>query len=399
MFNSERLQQFMAAQSLDAVIATTRENILYFTGYDPVIKKLNPYHGQSFALVTRDSPALVHVVHPAGEADQLLDARAPLGEVALYGTFYRECAPALELAGQEASLRSMMETKNEGPTPVSALHGVIERLGLKTARIAIDEDGVTAGVHQEIKATKNSVTWFPGAALIRRIRAVKTSFEVDLLTASARIVEAGYVHAAGLVRPGTSEVELKRHYEQFVTEKGAIPALSMLKIGRNAVMGQRRQDPAIKAQLGDVVWFDCDAIFEGYWADIARTFVLGHRPDFEAKYAALAYGQEEAIAAIRPGMTGGEIFDLTMRTVHSAGFTAYRRHHVGHGIGLEPYERPILAPGNQDIVEVGNVLSIETPYYEFGLGALHVEDPIVVGTDGNRRLTTTSREIGILNNT
>lgn len=64
---------------------------------------------------------------------------------------------------------------------------------------------------------------------------------------------------------------------------------------------------------------------------------------------------------------GANVFDLTMNAVYKSGFTEYRRHHVGHGIGLEPYELPILAPNNEDVIEEGMVLSVETPYYEFGL--------------------------------
>ena len=95
-------------------------------------------------------------------------------------------------------------------------------------------------------------------------------------------------------------------------------------------------------------------------------------------------------------MTGDQVFNLTMSAVHKAGFPEYRRHHVGHGIGLEPYERPILTPGNADIIEPGMVLSIETPYYEFGLGALHVEDPILVRETANERLTISSGEMGVI---
>ena len=96
-------------------------------------------------------------------------------------------------------------------------------------------------------------------------------------------------------------------------------------------------------------------------------------------------------------MTGGELFELIMQASRAAGFPEYRRHHVGHGIGLEVYEAPLLAPGNQDVIEAGSVVNIETPYYEFGLGALHVEDPFLVKPDGNHELLTTlGRELHVL---
>ena len=95
-------------------------------------------------------------------------------------------------------------------------------------------------------------------------------------------------------------------------------------------------------------------------------------------------------------MTGGEIFQLTMDAVHANGFKNYRRHHVGHGIGLEPYEKPLLSPNSNDCIENGMVISIETPYYEFGLGAIHMEDPILVKSTGNVRLTQTRSHLEII---
>jgi Xaa-Pro aminopeptidase len=104
------------------------------------------------------------------------------------------------------------------------------------------------------------------------------------------------------------------------------------------------------------------------------------------------------MAQARPGMSGAELFEITMEATRKAGHPAYRRHHVGHNIGLEVYESPILSPSNHDIIETGSVVNIETPYYEFGLGALHVEDPFLVKEDGKHEwLTTLDRGLQIIN--
>ena len=116
-------------------------------------------------------------------------------------------------------------------------------------------------------------------------------------------------------------------------------------------------------------------MYQGYWADIARIFCLGEpSPRAQTLYNALLEGEEVGMAQARPGMTGAELFEITMEATRKAGHPAYRRHHVGHNIGLEVYESPILAPNNQDVLETGCVVNIETPYYEFGLGALHVDN-------------------------
>src|SRR5690606_13134900 len=131
--------------------------------------------------------------------------------------------------------------------------------------------------------------------------------------------------------------------------------------------------------------------------DLARNFSLGETSQrAQTLYAAMLAGEQAAIEQTRPGMTGGQLFDLTLAATQAAGAPHYRRHHLGHGIGAEVYEQALVAPGNNEIIEEGAVVNIETPYYEFGLGALHVEDPYVVRADGNELLTTLSRELIVL---
>lgn len=390
LYNLHRLVRLMASNGMDALIATCRENILYLAGFDSVIKTLNPYHGQSYVIVCADSPSTIHVVLPRGEADQVFDASAVVGEVAVYGTFYRENSSSGRLTSDESRLVQITEDAVASSNGLSALLTLLEHLDLLHATIGVDEDGIAPALHATLTASLAQARLISASETFRAIRSVKTRFEVEQLRYAARCVENAITHTANTLRVGISETEIARTFEIALVEQGARPALTMLKIGRHAVSGQRRQSSDITAGRGDFVWFDCDALYNGYWADIARVYALGELKRGEKKLQALFNGQEVAIEKVRPGMTGGEVFDLTMSAVHSSGFPEYRRHHVGHGIGLEPYERPILAPGNSDKIEAGMVISIETPYYEFGLGALHFEDPILVGESGNELLTLQS---------
>jgi Xaa-Pro aminopeptidase len=235
------------------------------------------------------------------------------------------------------------------------------------------------------------------SSLLRWVRKVKTPEEVRRLREAAKNTERAMLAATGIAREGITEQELKREFERSIVGQGGRPVFTLIRFGRNAVAGQREPDrtPLIK---GDTIWFDTGTIYQGYWSDVARIFSLGE-PNERAKkiYAAMQAGEEIGIAETRVGMSGGELFDITMDASRKAGHPEYRRHHVGHGIGAEVYEPPILAPGNQDTIEAGSVINIETPYYEFGLGALHVEDPYVVRADGNHELLTTlGRELHIL---
>ncbi|MEM1938119.1 MAG: M24 family metallopeptidase, partial [Candidatus Caldarchaeum sp.] len=95
---------------------------------------------------------------------------------------------------------------------------------------------------------------------------------------------------------------------------------------------------------------------------------------------------------IRPGVRASHLFDVAVETTRINGLTHYRRHHCGHGIGLELYDVPVIRPEDQTVVEEGMVLNIETPYYELGLGGIIIEDTLVVKSDGVEMLSKTSND-------
>ncbi|GAC43745.1 M24 family metallopeptidase [Paenibacillus popilliae] len=386
-FNADRLIVKMKEHRLHAIIAATRENVRYFAGFEPVIKTLKPYGGQCYAIITYDCPQTVHIVHSIGEIDQVLDAHSTIGHVFTYGTFYREHHSGAALTQEEEKLKQLSNNDMSYSNAEAALGALLKQLGLLQERIGFDEDGLSSNTKNNLKNQLPQAELVECASLIRCVRAVKTREEVMHLRASAQCIETAIHAVVEELYEGMNEVEIASIFAKAVAAQGGIPRLSMIKLGRHAVGGQRRQRSHIRLEPGDLLWFDCDVVLHGYWADIARVFAYKTvRPEYQ-KYNALRTGQRIAMREVKPGMRGKDVFHLTMNAVHEAGFHNYRRHHVGHGIGLEPYELPVLAPNSEDVIEAGMVLSIETPYYEFGLGALHTEDPIVVAMNGNEILT------------
>ena len=73
-----------------------------------------------------------------------------------------------------------------------------------------------------------------------------------------------------------------------------------------------------------------------------------------------------------------EIFEAAVAATRAAGLPDYARSHCGHGIGLEGYDVPSIAPGVSDTIEKNMVLCIETPYYRIGWGGVQVENTVAV---------------------
>jgi Xaa-Pro dipeptidase len=145
---------------------------------------------------------------------------------------------------------------------------------------------------------------------------------------------------------------------------------------------------------GDIVRYDFGNVYRHYWSDTGRTVVLGE-PDAttRSRHRALRAGLEAALEHVRPGTRYDELFRICMDAVHAAGFPAYRRHHCGHGIGLQLYDGDYVSAACTTALEPGMVLNLEVPYYELGWGGLQIEDTVVVTTTGWEPLTSLDRGI------
>ncbi len=395
--NIERLKRKMSEDDLDGLVAAATENVQYLTGIRSVSLHLHPYFGQCYALITRDEPDRVTLVSSTGEIDQVLDASAVIAGAVNFGTFYRECYGSENLPEHEQRLHELTINPAE-PNGGAALAAAVKRLGLSGKRVGLDENGFRIGVEEGLRHALPSTSFVPAASAFAWVRRVKTDEEIRRIQRSALITEQAIQAAVSIARSGVTEHELHLEFNRSIASQGGRAEFTMIKFGRNSVGGQVLSNRT-QLQSGDTIWFDVGATCQGYWSDLARTFSFGEPSKRVVElYRAMVAGEQAGIDQTRPGMTGAQVFDLTLKAVRENGEPRYRRHHVGHCIGAEVYEQPILAPGNEIEIEAGMVINIETPYYEFGVGAVHVENPFVVKSGEPNLLLTkgTPKELVIL---
>jgi len=130
---------------------------------------------------------------------------------------------------------------------------------------------------------------------------------------------------------------------------------------------------------------------------MARTAVLGPpRSKQQTYYDALMEGQGRILSALKPGVAVAELFRMGMEETQRRGIPHYKRHHLGHGNGLDGYEHPLIVPGSSMKLETGMVICIESPYYEPGFGGLQVEDIVEITPGGHRQLTRMDRKLFVV---
>jgi Xaa-Pro dipeptidase len=147
-------------------------------------------------------------------------------------------------------------------------------------------------------------------------------------------------------------------------------------------------------EAGAVIKADVGCLIGGYSSDMARTYAFG-RPEPLARdiFAALADAFETGFATIRPGVALRDVHAATLAAMNASGYLGYRRGHFGHGLGASvgSEEWPFIAADSDAVAEPGMMLAFETPFYGKGVGALMIEDQLLVTETGIERISQLPR--------
>lgn len=391
LLNKDRLHARMAELQLDAVIATTPENVTYMSGFWalPQWIRRGP---QAYVVWLAPGKGEAEIITSTATLDLVADQQIWVERVRRYGAFHVDGHSDDATDPVSQRLLELQEAHDHGDA-LSALVAGITDAGLGRARIGIDEIGLMPGQLEALRERLPGASLVPAAGLFRNVRAVKTPEEIARLARVAEIAERSIKAALGIAREGASEVALARAFHAQTVQDDAFPVLGCIGFGeRSALMNVQPSDR--KLRQGDVIRFDVGGRYRHYRADIARIATFGEPSDEVRRYhRALLAGVERACELIRPGARVADVFEAAIETVRREGIGHYRRNHVGHGIGIDGYDAPSLTATSDEIIEAGMVLCVETPYYELGRWGLQVEDMVVVRADGVERLMATSGDL------
>lgn len=251
-------------------------------------------------------------------------------------------------------------------------------------------------------------------------RAVKSRWEIEQLRASAAIQACAYSKIPKLYRPGMTDVELQIEVERELRRAGTIGLFRMrggqlemymgsLLTGDNAdepsaydfAMGGAGQSAALPVgadgsaiKPGQAVMIDLGGNAGGWMTDMTRTYSVGALPQQAIDAHNLSIEIAHAIARRgHVGAAAAELYDMAIAMVEKAGFAPYFMGHrqqasfVGHGIGLEVNELPVLHHRSKEILQVGNVIAVEPKFVIPGVGAVGIENTYVVTDRGMDNLT------------
>lgn len=344
----------MATSGFEAVLVSDPTNVLWLTGFTGTFARV---------LVTADS-----------------------------GLFITDSRYTLQAAEQVTCLPTVSFAS---PTDGEAFTGEKAReLGIKS--LGFESASTTYEAWEKWKE-KLGVDLEPVGALVSKLRQIKSAEEIEKLRRACALADAGFDHVQRFIQPGITEYDIALELEFFFRRQGAGIAFPSI-----VVSGERSARPhgvpSEKAlEVGDFVTMDFGARLDGYNSDITRTVVVGEASARHREvYNQVLEAQLGALDAFQIGRPAREVDAVAREILGKLDLAQYFGHGLGHGLGILVHDSGRLGPTSTDVIEVGQVWTVEPGVYIPGFGGVRIEDDIVITESGIDILTKSTKDLLVL---
>lgn len=310
---------------------------------------------------------------------------------------------------------------------IEDLPTAMQTLGIKLpTTLYLECDELSYSEVQRIANTFNNAILKNGTTLLRESRSHKSPWELDQLRYSARLHEKSYGAIKACYFPGITDTEFQHKIEYIMRQNGSIGLfnafgnnmdifMGSLLAGDNAAapspfdfaLGGEGTHPILplgangsRLQRGTSIMIDMAGNYCGYMTDMTRVFSVGSLPDLAYYAHSVALDiQAELMSYAKVGTSCAEIYNRTLQRVKEAKLDSYfmgttqQAKFVGHGIGLQINEPPVLTPRSQEVLCEHTVFAFEPKFVIPGVGAVGIENSFVVAQNSIEKLTLFPEEI------
>lgn len=301
---------------------------------------------------------------------------------------HSDLTPVLEIFG--ASTRAEMDTQMYAH--LTAQMG--GRSGSRTGAVGCAAAQVT---HQRWGDMAQEICLVDEVDPVLDLRRRKDAAEIQRIERAAEIADQALADTLGLLSGMVlpTELDFRTEIEYRMRQLGADGPSYDTIVACGPDHAARPHHEATHRQMiaGETLVIDVGALVDGYHSDMTRSYVLGE-PSAEQQqlYDLLAEVQAAGVAAAQPGAMARDVDAACRDMVAEHGLSDWYLHSTGHGVGLVIHENPFSAPSSTQILEAGDVVTVEPGLYRAGFGGLRIEDLILITEDGHRILTHTSKD-------
>ena len=355
--NRERAFSLLDECGLDAVVATTYENLTYMSGAYIYTQRTVPTR-MSAILLTRNGDAT-----------------------------YIFCSIEESLIRDQTWIDDLRGYREFAEDPMDILAALLREKKLDGQRVGLERRSLGADHVGKLELQGAAARYVDSTGYFKKLRMIKTEAEITLLeraaTTTRKAVEAAFTAA----RPGDTEKRVANNIVHHLFDMGCDEtAFITLAAGSNGSRAHHLPDES-RLEPGQIVRTDLGGYFAGYYSDLARTYVVGEPSREQADtYRKLRGIYDEVIATMTVGRPVNVLYETCRAGFEREGLRFFMPH-IGHSIGVELHEAPMVEPKEKTVLQENMVFNIE-PFFRDAIGqGYHVEDLILITEDGPRVLS------------
>ncbi len=387
-YRCKKLQEQMQYDSLDAIIIVQNADLFYFTGTVQSGNLYIPAVGQPLFMVRKD----------AGRARM------------------------------ECGLKEVIPFNSIKDIPsILTSYGYSE-----PKRIGLELDVLPVNFYERYRSLYPKGLFVDATPLIRKVRMIKSHYEIHLMKDAADQVDMVYRRARDIIRVGMTDLDVAAELEYIARKDGhqglirmrgfnsdicygqifsgtdsAVPAYSDTPLGGMGLNPSFGQGAGLKLiEPNEPVIIDFVGCVDGYLSDQTRVFSVGELSDrLMRAYDDMLKVQTLMMRSAEIGQSWGALYDICFKCAVDMGYAdnfmgskGSQVSFIGHGLGVEIDEYPFIARGfNKMSLEIGMVFAFEPKVVFPGEGAIGIENTFYLSNEGLKRLTHSSDELVILN--
>jgi Xaa-Pro aminopeptidase len=348
-----KVRQLLKEQELDCAYITSPENRMYFSGFTG---------SNGHLLITQEDALLITDSRYTEQAKQ----QAPDYRIITHGL-------------------NAMPTLNEAITSLA-----VRNIGYESTQI-------TDATARRLKEDNSSIEWVPMEDYGLQFRAIKDAEELSHIRKAVQIADSAIMKLAKWMVPGMTEREIQIELEYLMAKEGSEgPAFGTIVASgkRSSLPHGTATDKTI--QPGEMVVIDFGTTYRGYKSDLTRTLWVGvPEPEILYVFHVVLKAQEAALAAIKPGMTCGDVDKVHRDIFREEGLETYSLRGLGHGVGLHIHELPRVVMDSEHKLEPGMIFTVEPGLYLPEVGGVRIEDIVRVTEKGCEVLTKCPKNLQV----
>jgi Xaa-Pro aminopeptidase len=268
----------------------------------------------------------------------------------------------------------------------------------RARRIGFEAQYVSVSFLRDLKKRQPRKRFVPAYSVIERISALKDEREIDAIRRAVEITDKVFRKVLRAIKPGVTEMDIAAEigywHRRYGSDGDAFEPI--VASGPRGALPHARPSKK-KIRKGELVTLDLGCRVDGYHSDLTRTVAVGS-PSVRAKkiYHVVLEAQRMAIEAAKAGVSARLLDAIARSHIRRSGFGRFFSHSLGHGLGIEIHEPLRLSATSKEILQDGNVVTVEPGIYIPGFGGVRIEDDIVVRQDHCEVLNRASKELIVL---